>query len=157
MAARVTGRVTLADTGLQAEILAAREANIELIGKLFRQYDIAVREVLQDGLKRNLRAEEIAKNLEVRTGMTKRHAALIARDQTLKLNAAVTRIRQTNLGINRYEWVTSQDERVRPSHEALDGRTFSWNEPTPIGYHPGEDYQCRCVAKPVFDDAPPEA
>lgn len=144
--------VTLADTGLKPAIMAAREKNIELISKLLRVQDIAMREVLDEGLASGWTHKKIAEELQARSRISQRHAKLIARDQTLKLNAAVTKIRQTNLGITHYKWITSQDERVRPTHEALNGRVFSWNEATPIGYHPGEDYQCRCIAQPVMPD-----
>lgn len=144
--------VTLADTGLKPAIMAAREKNIELIGKLLRVQDIAMREVLDEGLAKGWTHKKIAEELQARSRISQRHAKLIARDQVLKLNAVVTKIRQTNLGITHYKWITSQDERVRPAHEELNGRVFSWNESTPIGYHPGEDYQCRCVAQPVLPD-----
>ncbi len=47
------------------------------------------------------------------------------------------------------------DERVRPSHEALDGTRQRWDDPPAEG-HPGEPINCRCIAEPVlgplFDD-----
>lgn len=86
------------------------------------------------------------------------NAALIARDQTAKMNAAFTQVRHEELGIRRYEWSTSSDERVREDHAALNNQVFRWDEPGPLAgtidgepCHPGEDIQCRCVAIPVFD------
>lgn len=86
------------------------------------------------------------------------NAALIARDQTAKMNSAFNQVRQTELGIRRYEWSTSSDERVREDHAALNNQIFRWDEPGPLAgtidgepCHPGEDIQCRCVAIPVFD------
>jgi hypothetical protein len=54
----------------------------------------------------------------------------------------------------------AQDERVREEHAALEGQTFAWSSPPAVG-HPGEDFQCRCVALPVIDElkeglTPPE-
>ena len=40
----------------------------------------------------------------------------ITRDQTNKTIGGLTQVRQTQLGIESYQWITSQDERVRPSH-----------------------------------------
>lgn len=77
-------------------------------------------------------------------------AKLIARDQTSKMNGAFNQARQTSLGIDRYVWQTSGDERVREEHQANDGQVFSWNDPPATG-HPGEDINCRCVAVPYFD------
>lgn len=67
----------------------------------------------------------------------------------------------TSLGIKKYRWRHSRDERVRgnpggkypkarPSHWAREGKIYSWNDPPPGG-HPGMDYQCRCTAEPVFE------
>lgn len=78
-------------------------------------------------------------------------ARLIARDQISKYNGQLNQTRQTALGISKYRWVTSGDERVRDSHAANAGKVFSWDDPPATG-HPGDDYQCRCVAQPVFDE-----
>ena len=46
---------------------------------------------------------------------------------------------------------------MRKDHKRLNGKIFSWNDPPVIDTrtgrrgHPGDDYQCRCVAIPVFD------
>lgn len=77
-------------------------------------------------------------------------ARLIARDQISKYNGQLNQTRQTALGLSKYRWVTSGDDRVRQSHIANNGKIFSWDSPPATG-HPGEDYQCRCVAQPVFD------
>lgn len=130
--------------------------NIALLDKAHRAYADDVRAVFSDPSVLSLRVEEIQKLLQERADISERHAALIARDQVLKLNGALSRVRQQNAGITHYKWATAQDERVRHSHAALDGRVFSWAVGTPIGYHPGEDYQCRCVALPVFEDLPEE-
>lgn len=93
------------------------------------------------------------------------NAELIARDQMNKMNAAFTQVRHKELGIRRYEWSTSSDERTRDAHaemETLDvgygPGIFRWDEPGPLKgtidgapCHPGEDIQCRCVPIPVFD------
>ena len=90
-------------------------------------------------------------------GMDRRHAQLIARDQTAKLNGAITRRQQEDAGISEYIWSTSGDSRVRETHAALNNKRFKWNDPPVVDAktgrrcHPGEDYQCRCVALAVFD------
>jgi SPP1 gp7 family putative phage head morphogenesis protein len=75
--------------------------------------------------------------------------AMIGRDQALKFAALLNRTLLERVSPT-YIWVTSHDERVRKMHRALDGRTFSWNDPpitNPQGEanHPGQDYNCRCV------------
>ena len=81
--------------------------------------------------------------------VTWRRARLIARDQNNKLVGQLSQVRQTGVGIKQYEWITSQDERVRPSHRELQGEVFDWDNPPVVG-HPGEDIQCRCHASPVW-------
>lgn len=111
------------------------------------------RTVLQ-GLRQGLRHEEIAKQVLGQKGsrfaVAKNRAKLIGRDQMNKLNGKLTELRQKNAGINEYIWRTVGDDRVRPSHRELKGKTFSWDEPPSVG-HPGEDVNCRCYAEPVFD------
>ena len=126
--------------------------NVRLITKLVDAQYQDVHETLQQNL--GLRHEDLSKILTERLGVSESRADLIARDQTLKLAGDVTRIRQTNAGIDSYVWTTSGDERVRPEHEELDGQTFRWDAPPAVG-HPGQDYQCRCAAYPVvpgFED-----
>ena len=82
---------------------------------------------------------------------TKKRAKLIARDQTQKVNAAVTQGRQSNLGVTEYIWRTSSDERVRESHKSKNGKRFRWDSPPADTGHPGQDIQCRCVAEPVIE------
>jgi SPP1 gp7 family putative phage head morphogenesis protein len=94
----------------------------------------------------------------------KDRALFIARDQTSKLNADLTKQQQADAGVEEYVWDSSGDSRVRPCHAALNGKTFNWNDPPEMWYetkkgrvntgrrcHPGEDYQCRCVALPKFN------
>lgn len=74
----------------------------------------------------------------------------LARDQTSKMVGNLSEIRQTAAGVLEYQWESSRDERVRPTHVANNGRRFSWAVPPPETGHPGEDIQCRCVALPVL-------
>lgn len=73
----------------------------------------------------------------------------ITRDQTNKLYGKLTESRQQQAGINEYEWDTSEDDRVRPTHEIKQGHKFRWDSPPSDTGHPGHDIQCRCVAIPV--------
>lgn len=94
---------------------------------------------------------DLAKILEQRFGVAESRARLIARDQVAKLNGQITQHRQTSLGIKKYRWSSSGDERVRKSHRALDGQVFEWSDPPPEG-HPGMPIACRCTAEAVIED-----
>lgn len=99
----------------------------------------------------------IAKEIQRNYSVTKSHARLIARDQMGKLSSQVTKHQQLSCGVTKYKWRTTGDGRVRESHRKLNGKIFSWSDPPVVSTkplrrcHPGEDYQCRCVAIPVFE------
>lgn len=138
-------------------------SNTELI-KAADPIKFAVREVLDNRLKEGVRVEEIREVLRERLDMTKRRAELIARDQVLKASGQLQQARQEQVGIKRYVWTTSLDERVRDDHERLEGQVFRWDDPPVTNFsevmrgrperrgHPGSDFQCRCTADPILDD-----
>lgn len=141
-----------------AEIDRFRDNNLALIKSLDQDMIDRLREKLQLAEIEAWRVEQLRNALVEELDITKRHAELIARDQTLKLYGNLTQARQTGAGIDRYEWSTSADERVRPDHDDLDGTIQSWmnppvtNQKTGARNHPGTDIQCRCVAVPILDD-----
>lgn len=147
---RVVGVQALSDHRVAPEIAKRRAENVDLVVKAGRAYAESVREIFDDPENDGLRVEELAAKLRERGDVSASRAELIARDQTLKLNGALTQIRQENAGISSYVWSTSLDERVREEHASLEGQTFAWSSPPEPG-HPGEDYQCRCVAIPVIE------
>jgi SPP1 gp7 family putative phage head morphogenesis protein len=111
--------------------------------------------------RRGLSPQEMRDRITEQFGVSEARAQLIARDQVGKFNGDLSMLRQTGIGVTRYVWRTSRDERVRPDHARLDGHTFSWDEP-PVTVttgkragetnHPGQDIQCRCHPEPVLDD-----
>lgn len=120
--------------------------------------DIVARESLE-----GRRASDIAEDLQERfPEMLKAKADLIARTETSKTSSALTQARSQNLGINWYEWRTSEDGRVRKSHKHMDGVLINWNDPpspealtkppikSTLGkYNAGCAPNCRCYASPV--------
>lgn len=147
---RVVGVQALSDHRVAPEIARRRAENVDLVVKAGRAYAESVRGIFDDPENDGLRVEELAAKLRERGDVSESRAELIARDQTLKLNGALTQIRQENAGISSYVWSTSLDERVREEHASLEGQTFAWSSPPEPG-HPGEDYQCRCVAIPFIE------
>jgi SPP1 gp7 family putative phage head morphogenesis protein len=116
-----------------------------------------VEKVVREGIHAGTRVENIKEQIKERFNVSESRARLIARDQVGKLNAQLAEQRQRALGVSRYEWSSSNDERVRPMHKELDHSIQRWDSP-PITNedgdrnHPGEDYQCRCQALPIVDD-----
>ena len=74
----------------------------------------------------------------------------LTRDQTQKQIHNLTQARHRQMGIEEYRWSTSEDERVRETHEANNGKVFRWDTPPPVTGHPGNDVQCRCNERPII-------
>lgn len=131
--------------------------NVDLIKTIPDDSLSKMRELVFEGYRNGTPTTYIVKEIQRVYGMDRRHAQLIARDQTAKLNGAITRRQQEDAGITEYIWSTSGDSRVREAHAALNNKRFKWNDPPVVDAktgrrcHPGEDYQCRCVALAVFD------
>lgn len=126
--------------------------NAALIKSLSERHIDAVRAIVLRSVRTGLPAKEVEKLIRKRIGKTDANLKLIARDQISKLNGQLTRIRQQEVGVTRYIWRTSLDERVRFTHRVKEGKTFSWDKPPIDTGHPGEDFQCRCYAEPILED-----
>jgi SPP1 gp7 family putative phage head morphogenesis protein len=137
----------------------ARDASIGLVEDAARVYATQVRALFNSPETTiGRRVEDLRDDLIGRGNVSESRAALIARDQTLKLNSFLNQAHQNENGVTRYTWSTSGDERVRDTHAELDGDDFEWGSPPMIdrgdgtseALNPGEDYQCRCVAIPII-------
>lgn len=125
--------------------------NVSLIKSISSKYFDQVEQVVLTGIRQGLRAEELATRLLERFDVAESSAALIARDQTLKLFGEVNQARQQELGVEGYLWRTSKDSRVRETHAEREGMRFTWDDPPEDG-HPGFPINCRCTAEPVLED-----
>lgn len=103
-----------------------------------------------------LRPQVIAQQLrDLYPHVTDVKASLIARTETSKTHTAIERSRSEGLGVHWYRWRTSEDQRVRESHRAMDDVLVAWNDPPSpeelvgepsVGpYHCGDIWNCRCV------------
>jgi SPP1 gp7 family putative phage head morphogenesis protein len=132
--------------------------NVKLIKSLTGNHLSDVKGIVTRGARAGLHHVEVSKQIQQQFGVTKRRAALIASDQIGKLNGELNQLRQTNLGVRRYRWSTSLDERVRKTHRALEGSIQEWARPPEVDPrtgergHPGQPIRCRCSAIPILDD-----
>ena len=135
-----------------AEFLRTKiDENIDLIKTVPERY--------RDGLRANMQAafeaepfdqDKLMKLVRSEGRSANYNLRRITRDQTNKAVGNLNEIRQRQVGVKKYIWRTAQDERVRPTHRALDGMTFRWDTPPAIG-HPGFEIQCRCYPESVMD------
>lgn len=133
------------------------EENTALIKTLPQESLDTMREIILDSYRSGEPTADIVRKIQNAYNVSKRHARLIARDQTAKLNAQISKKQQTDAGIREYIWSDSGDSRVRESHRSLNNKRFRWDDPPVVDAktgrrcHPGEDYQCRCVPLAVFE------
>lgn len=131
--------------------------NVGLIKSIPEDTLDRMREIVYDGFTNGETTTRMVKEIQRAYSISRRRAELIARDQTAKLNGQIQRAQQLDAGITEYVWSTAGDERVREGHRALEGKRFSWYDPPVVDErtgrrcHPEQDYQCRCVGRPVFD------
>lgn len=125
--------------------------NVRLIKTIGSEHFGTIERLIAAGTSSGRRHEEIRQQIVDRFGVTQRRAALIARDQVGKFYGQVTRARNKELGIKRYTWRTSLDERVRPEHVEREGKVYEWTDP-PADGHPGYPINCRCTAEPILVD-----
>lgn len=98
------------------------------------------------------RADDLVNLIRQSYGISRRKARFLARQESSLLMSKFRETRYKDLGIHKYRWSTSHDERVREDHRHLNGRMFSWDSPpvtnreTGARNHPGQDFGCRCVA-----------
>ena len=134
--------------------------NTRLIMSIPDQYLTNVESIVMSNVRAGNRPSAITKLLSDQFGVTQNRAKLIARDQTAKVNGDLSARRQTAAGFEYFQWLDSGDSRVRERHEDITDRVtaygkgvYRWDNPplsdrgTPI--IPGEDFQCRCTARPV--------
>ena len=143
-------------------IRAFVDNNVALVKNLSEDTVNKITQSVIGGARSGIRPSEIAKNIRNDFKTTKKRAKLIARDQVSKLYGEINRNRQEDIGVVRYEWLDSDDERVRKSHDLNDKKVMQWKNSnvylsggkwvTREGFKgiPGEDIQCRCVALPVM-------
>ncbi len=94
--------------------------------------------------------------IEARFDVSKNKATFLAEQETNLLVAKFREERFKETVGDEYTWMTSHDSRVRHDHKVLDGQRFFFSTPpitnrvTGARNNPGEDFRCRCVARPVL-------
>lgn len=124
-------------TRAMRDVLAATvEANVQLIKTIPQQYLADVQGMVMRSVQTGRDLGPLAKEMRQRYGLTKKRAALIARDQNNKCTSALQKVRQTELGIEQGVWLHSHaGKEPRPTHLANHGKKFNiaegWFDPDP--------------------------
>jgi len=148
-------------TEIGGEVYYQIRRNAELIKTL--PLDIAGKVtdyIAREALKGRRASDMVREIREKFPEITHAKAQLIARTEVSKTWAALTRARAESIGLQWYEWRTSEDQRVRSSHKHMNRILVNWNNPPspekligeknpPPPYHAGEIWNCRCYAAPL--------
>lgn len=145
--------------------------NVKIKIRDWTQKEIStLRKNMQQSVFAGNRYETAVKTIEKSYGVSTNKAKFLARQETGLLMAKFKEVRYKDAGIRKYKWKCvsgTASHPVRASHKILDGKIFSWDNPTeldrygrvkPSGLHkpgenknPGEDYNCRCTAVPIVE------
>lgn len=159
----VSGGVTLKTdviSGAVADVVKASiKQNVALIKSIPREYFLEIEGEVMRSIQTGRGMADLQPFLEKRYGITKRRAALIARDQTSKATAAVNRARMQGLGVKKFKWLHSMGgKEPRPLHKnVLNGNVYSFDDPPVIDERtgekgfPGQLINCRCRMVPVIE------
>lgn len=159
------------DTGFAVEFkltAAARDVaqstvkqSVSLITDMSQTHMKKVEGIVMRSVQRGGDVGGLAKDLEHQYKMTRKRARMVASDQNSKATAAITRVRQAELGITQAKWLHSHAGKTpRPSHEAMNGELYDvdkgmWDPDADgkgRGRHifPGELINCRCTSRSVL-------
>lgn len=143
--------VIMSDQKLPALLEHFVSENISLIKSVPSGVADKIEVAITHAVASGTRHEELAIELDKIFSFGEDRALLIARDQVGKAYGQINASRQQSLGIKQFVWRTSEDERVRPEHEAIDGHVFDYPEGAPGEGLPGEPILCRCWAEPITE------
>ena len=137
---------------------ATKAENVALIKSIATQYHTQVQTLVMQSVTAGRDLKTLTDELTQRYGISRRRAALIARDQNNKATAVMTRARQQGLGITEAIWLHSHGgKEPRRTHLANDGKRYNiaegWYDPDPKvrkRIWPGTEINCRCVSKSII-------
>ncbi|MDE2426238.1 MAG: phage head morphogenesis protein [Elusimicrobia bacterium] len=130
--------------------------NVSLIRSIPEQYLTQVEGAVMRSVAAGRDLKSLSDELQYQFGVTKRRAALIARDQNNKATGAIQQVRLVEAGIYKALWRHSMAGKVpRPTHLANDGNEYDvrrgWWDPAERQWiYPGYLINCRCWAQPIL-------
>ena len=117
--------------------------------------------IAEEGLKGRRSSDILGDLIKKFPDTAKSRLKLIARTEVSKTQTALIQARAASLGMDWYIWRTSEDERVRGSHDKMNGVLVNWKDPpspeTLAGmksygkYHAGDIFNCRCYPEPIVN------
>lgn len=151
------------------QLLTVRIAeNAALITSIKNEYVEDVGKRIRDNILAGERSTTLITEIKERGNVVASRAKLIARTETSRVNAQITRLRSEALGSKTYIWSTVIDERTRRDHTVMDGKLCKFDDPTVFSDDDGETwrkrseiggveilagdiYNCRCTSLSVVN------
>lgn len=137
------------------------QENMRLYIRDFAEEEISkLRKRIKKSVFTGNRYESMVKTIQASYGVSVDKAKFLARQETSLLMTKYKESRYLDAGVKEYRWgcvAGSKLHPVRPAHKRLEGKIFRWDNPpitTEPGQpqrrnNPGQDYNCRCFARPV--------
>jgi SPP1 gp7 family putative phage head morphogenesis protein len=146
-------------SGPLANILSATVTeNVGLIKSIPAQYLGGVQGAVMRSITTGNGMHDLVPYLQKHKGITLRRARVIARDQTKKAFANLSKERMQKIGVEEYIWRhTAGSRHPRSLHEQLDGRVCRYDDPPVIQKnpevrgHPGQLINCACRMQPILN------
>jgi len=125
------------------------------------EYNVSLIKTVSERLKSNIEndlkraftdgtGESVKEIIQKNIGKSHRNFDLIARNETLQLNKQLTLAKMKPLGVEKYIYRTSKDEKVRITHSKLDGKEFEV-EGDNEGNKRLAEINCRCHREFIFE------
>ncbi|WP_416425594.1 hypothetical protein RAM80_07505 [Pseudomonas sp. App30] len=109
---KIDAEKLMTSEGVNDYIDAMVTSNVALIKTIPQEFFSDVERTILDGYAQGIALKPMMEQLQEKVGVSARRAKLIAADQMNKVNSDVERRRMLNIGITRFKWSTSKDERV---------------------------------------------
>lgn len=177
---KLTAKVTasLADNPDKATVKEWAKKQTEAGSRLKTKAEIRLKLLYNENIKAGKKPAKALQDAEaIALKKAQRYAELTARNEIGNLTADLTENRSRDAGLKKYTWETANDERVRgrpggrfpnafPSHWVMQGLICTYDDntvqfvegkwvPRPaegVQMRPGDDWLCRCIAIPFWDD-----
>lgn len=137
--------------GATGTIEDALARNTALIRDISDQARGRIADIVFRGLQQRTPVRDVAKEINEALGLGRARSLRIASDQTVKLSAALDKLRQEQLGFDSFVWRHSGKTHFRPEHKARDGKVFSWGSDVARDDPPGYAPFCGCKALAHMD------
>lgn len=145
------------------------ENNYTLIVSNAKNYVSKINTLTEQAIVNGWTTKKLKEEIKNATqSLSDKHCKLLARDQMGKLNGQITQGQMQELGLEMYVWSTSADDRVRQSHQLMEGLLCRYDDASVCSYdngktwvkrpsgavelHPGQDIQCRCVGLAFYPE-----